>query len=75
MLLDLVSIFDNIHTFIKNAFKLISMLIHALTSLPKIIFDGLTLIGNYATIFPPFVWFLVMFAFGTGIIVKIVKWR
>lgn len=73
--MDLVSIFDNIATFLKNAFKVLSMLIHALVSLPKIIADGVSTIANYASIFPAFVWFLVLFALGTGIICKIIKWR
>lgn len=73
--MDLVSIFDNISTFIKNAFKLIKMLIDALASLPSIIADSFSILARFSTIFPPFIWFLVIFAFGTGIICKIIKWK
>lgn len=73
--MDLVSIFDNISTFIKNAFKLIKMLIDALASLPSIIADSFSILGRFSTVFPAFIWFLVIFAFGTGIICKIIKWK
>lgn len=49
--MDLVSIFDNISTFIKNAFKLIKMLIDALASLPSIIADSFSILGRFSTVF------------------------
>lgn len=69
-----VSIFDNLQTFLMQVVELLSQILHALRVIPTFISESGTQILRYKDIFPPFIWFLISFAFGSGIIVKLLKW-
>lgn len=69
-----VSIFDNLQTFLEQAVEFLSQLLNALRSIPAFISESGTQILRYRDLMPAFFWFLVSFAFGAGIIIKMLKW-
>lgn len=70
----MVSIFDNLNTVLEFLAEFFSQLLNGLRTLPQLIIDSGEQIARYEDIFPPFVWFLIVFAFGTGIITKLLHW-
>lgn len=69
-----VSIFDSLYGWLCLIIELLKNVVHGLRMLPQLIADGFTLIQRYENIFPAFIWFLVLFAFGYGIIQKVTHW-
>lgn len=69
-----VSIFDNLQTFLVYVVELLVQGVNALRSLPSLISESGTQILRYRDCFPAFLWFLVTFAFGAGIITKCIHW-
>lgn len=70
----MVTIFDNLNVFLNYAVQLLVNIIGCLRKLPNIISDAHLLMERYQSIFPDFIWFLILFAFGTGIICKMLHW-
>lgn len=70
----MVSIFDNFQTFLVFVVEILSQIVNALRSIPSFISESGSQILRYQTCFPPFLWFLVVFAFGSGIICKLLHW-
>lgn len=73
MLMD-VSIFDNLQTFLMFVVELLSQILNALRSIPSFIAESGSQLLRYQDCFPPFLWFLITFAFGAGIITKMLHW-
>lgn len=69
-----VSIFDCLYTFLSFCIEILKNIVYGLRMLPQLITDGYTIVTQYNTIFPSFLWFLIMFAFGYGIIRKLLHW-
>lgn len=69
-----VSIFDNLNTFINQAVYVLKNIGHCITKIPDLIGDGLAYISDFTAYCPPFVVFIVMFMFGTGIMAKGAHW-
>lgn len=73
-MLEEVSIFDNLNTVLHQLAEFFAQILHVLRSVPTFISDSGSQILRYSDIFPPFIWFLIAFAFGSGIIVKFLHW-
>lgn len=69
-----VSIFDNLNTFINQVVYITKNVGHCLTKIPDLIGDGLAYISDFTSYCPPFIVFIVMFMFGTGIMCKGAHW-
>lgn len=69
-----VSIFDNLQTFLVFVVELLVQGVNALRTIPNFIAESSTQVMKYQTCFPPFLWFLICFAFGAGIICKLLHW-
>lgn len=69
-----VSIFDNLNTFLNQVCEFLAQILNALRVVPTFIHDSGEQLLRYSSIFPPFVWFLITFAFGSGIICKLLHW-
>lgn len=74
MIVNQVSVFDNLQTFLSQIVELLSQILNAVRVIPNFIAESGSQILRYKEIFPSFFWFLVSFAFGSGIIVKLLKW-
>ena len=70
----MVSIFDKLNTILDFLAEFFSQLLNALRIIPNFITECGTQVQRYHDCFPPFLWFLVAFAFGAGIISKLLHW-
>lgn len=70
----MVTIFDNLNTVLSFLAEFFSQILNALRTIPNFITEGVTQLQKYQECFPPFLWFLVTFAFGAGIISKLLHW-
>lgn len=73
-LLEEVSIFDNLNTFLHQAVELLSQILNGLRQVPAFISESGSQLLRYRDCFPAFIWFLITFAFGAGIIQKLLHW-
>ena len=73
-MLEEVSIFDNLNTVLHQLAEFFAQLLNVLHFIPTFIQDSGSQILRYIDIFPPFIWFLIAFAFGSGIITKFLHW-
>lgn len=69
-----VSIFDNLNTVLHQLGEFFAQLLHSFRTLPQLIIDSASVVNRFEDIFPPFVWFLIVFLFSTGIIRKMIHW-
>ena len=74
MRLEEVSIFDSLYSFLCLIIEILKNIVYGLRMLPELITDSFTLVQRYTGIFPPFIVFLIMFAFGYGVIRKLTHW-
>lgn len=70
----MVTIFDNIYVTLTYLIQLLVQVVSALRQLPNIIHNAGLVLARFQSCFPPFLWFLVMFAFGAGILTKLLHW-
>lgn len=69
-----VSIFDNLNTVLHQLGEFFAQILHSLRVLSQLFVDGAEVIYRYLGMFPDFVSFLIVFAFCTGIICKMLHW-
>lgn len=69
-----VSVFDNINELVNQVVYITKNIGHCLSKVPDLIGDGLTSITDFTSYCPPFIVFIVMFLFGSGIILKGTHW-
>lgn len=69
-----VSIFDNLNTILHQLGEFFAQIINGLRFLPTLITDCGQLVNRYQTMFPSFLFFIVAFLFGGGIICKLLHW-
>ena len=69
-----VSIFDSLYLFLCLIIEVLKNIVYGLRMLPELIADSWTLVQRYTSIFPPFIVFLIAFAFGYGVIRKLTHW-
>lgn len=69
-----VSIFDNLNTVLHQLGEFFTQLLHSLRAIPQLLIDSALVVNRFEDIFPPFVWFLVVFLLSTGIIRKMIHW-
>lgn len=69
-----VSIFDNLQTFLVFIVEVLAQGVNALRTIPTFISESGTQLLKYQSCFPSFLWFLVAFAFGAGILTKVIHW-
>lgn len=69
-----VSIFDNLNTVLHQLGEFFAQILHSLRVLPQLFVDGAEVTNRYLDMFPDFISFLIVFAFGTGIIRKLLHW-
>ena len=70
----MVTIFDNLNTVLVFLAEFFSQILNALRTIPNFITECVIQLQKYQECFPPFLWFLVTFAFGAGIISKLLHW-
>lgn len=69
-----VTIFDNLETVLEFLAEFFAQLLNGLRSIPAFIGESGTQLLKYQDCFPSFTWFLITFAFGAGIITKLLHW-
>ena len=69
-----VSIFDNLQVFLMQVVEFFSQVLNGLRFIPTLIHDSGALVVRYTSMFPPFIFFIVAFLFGGGIILKLLHW-
>lgn len=69
-----VSIFDNLNTFIEQVVYITKNIGHCLSALPDLIGNSLVTISEFTSYCPPFIAWIILFMFGTGIILKCTHW-
>lgn len=70
----MVTIFDNLNTVLNLIAEFFSQVLNALRVIPNFITESGSQLLRYRDCFPPFLWFLVSFAFGAGILTKLLHW-
>lgn len=70
----MVSVFDNLNTFLHQVCEFLAQILNCLRAVPQFIHDSGVQILHYNGVFPSFIWFLIAFAFGSGIITKFLHW-
>lgn len=74
MMLDQVSIFDSLYSFLCLIIEILKNVVYGIRMLPQLITDSFTLVNRYTSVFPAFIGFLILFAFSYGIIRKLTHW-
>lgn len=69
-----VSIFDSLYSFLCFAIEILKNIVYGVRLLPQLIADSFVLVQRYSSVFPTFLYFIILFAFGYGIIRKLTHW-
>lgn len=69
-----VTIFDNLNTFITQVVTITKNIGHCLYEIPSLIVEGGERIADFLEYCPPFIAWIILFSFGTGIIMKGAHW-